>query len=1457
LWHALAEVFKQSAENSNDTVLIIDGLDELVSGKSAGQELFNKLVKITGHAKQVKLIGLSQSMLVPSGARGSQYIISTNDTRDDIHSVIIKGLIHCHHFHRKPGPEQESIIGRIIAASEGSFLTAILFSEVLKLEKTEEDFAKTVQNLQKIRPAVSDLVSRLFSVLQPTPDSKKLLSWLVDAVRPLTYEEIASLFSIDTQHGARSERRVDVHSIVESIKPLLSIHEDIVCLRHESVHTALQTLFDQGKVPLSVKDRQMDFLLKTLIYAKEALPEKGEPTLDDSDQTLPSKLFHRHPFLEYAIRYWVLHWKHTPSITATTGNATIPTELRKIFPDTTVMPILEWLCWDAQFPGAEELELHLLVSRVRREIFTENHPAVLQSYLNCATYYEVIENETEASKIYFISTTISRTVLGGFHPLTTECAVRFLRVTESRVTSSRTEVMTHREQVIITLIAAYEHRFGKTSEIVIQTRQQLAELYDHIHEEDRAYEIWSSIRSDTVDKHGKDSDEARELAEHLRLKLAKGKGDRPLETYKDIIFIDEDDEDEERAEHFDLQHVAATLRRAEAYISQKKLTEAEAFYVELWQQLSEKCRTTRSVEWHERKIDTVHAYTELLVLQKRQTETSAILTCLWREYEHHELAFSEVIISRLVECGQVLKSVGHYSAALSIFKHASSYYKSVRKDESEEFVQIEEQIDATSTEIVKHAMSSLTLTTAADSVSTFQQIFRSIILNKSKTVDAATMKLAKELTTQYMEQKKWSEAIVVIELTLQRTWSSFLSTFIHDVTLTANFLQESMEQVERLAECYMQQRLLEKVEDVYVRLFRAVLSSPQRDGTLLDKVKALLIHFYDKHGHSNRAISALQEVLVVYRRMHGPSHELTIQTLYTLAARCHVNARSHPYWVEYYQQIVAALNKDSNICHPRAMDAIVIVANSYWEERRYAEAVTVYVVIWHTFVSKTKEYKEFSSAEFVEDTYERYFQCLEETNADFEVLYRLTKQYHEACASAFGSASSATSSATLALARISQRSEQHSEEALSLYEHLSNLSSSSTSTARSVDLSEIKRSMATLYTKRIVTRSSSTTTSETIEKATSLYEEQFSEMRAKYGYSHEMTLRNLQELLTLYVRQERTEAAVKVLTTAIVEINTIEQSSQKMLESGASIAQMFAACQQTKRCAEIIEELHHQVIAKDSQNSSTFGFDLTKCGSSSLVFLASLEYNIRTDLSITYSMVMSDIIAESVYYENFRRVVKANSSLDRIIIAAAPLRYALNGRDRKELASSLEKQVVQLFVHRDISKMELLSRDSPYIFIIGILEHLGNRKNTNFVQQVIIASNKSLTRLVDTSKFKEAYDVANIAFTYAQHHNAYNNPKAISRGFKLASYLDGRGENRCPDEGVRKQLLQLSNDIIKEILKTCKDQKINFAQVQLRELNELIALLGEQQDYKTLEVSPNCSIAALPSLALTPDNRHS
>lgn len=418
-------------------------------------------------------------------------------------------------------------------------------------------------------------------------------------------------------------------------------------------------------------------------------------------------------------------------------------------------------------------------------------------------------------------------------------------------------------------------------------------------------------------------------------------------------------------------------------------------------------------------------------------------------------------------------------------------------------------------------------------------------------------------------------------------------------------------------------------------------------------------------------------------------------------------------------------------------------------------------------------------------------------------------------------------------------SEEHSHEAISLYEEASSqLSTSKSASSTSIDSSELKRSLTILYKRRIFQSDSKSVSSETIQKAVSMYSEQFAETKKSYGYSHEQTQSSLREMSMLYVRQQKSESAVKELTTAVSEIVTKEQSSQKMYESATSIVQTFQVAGLMTQCSQLIEDLHYQLITRQKTSKSTLSRTSIsqEASSSSLFFLAVMEYQTRKDHTITLSEIMSSIKAQWILFGNYKHLVDNKAGLDKLLLAAAPLRYQLKYWNRQSILQNVDDQAVKMFIEREASGIQLLSKDaSSRHFIVGILDHIGNRKNVDFVRAVIIASNNTLKRLVDNNQFKEAHDVAKMAFKYAQYRKGYKGPQAISRGFTLASYLDGRGENRCPEPELRKQLLVLSNEIIKDILKICREEKINLVHVQVSELNELIALLGEQKDYETLE----------------------
>lgn len=457
---------------------------------------------------------------------------------------------------------------------------------------------------------------------------------------------------------------------------------------------------------------------------------------------------------------------------------------------------------------------------------------------------------------------------------------------------------------------------------------------------------------------------------------------------------------------------------------------------------------------------------------------------------------------------------------------------------------------------------------------------------------------------------------------------------------------------------------------------------------------------------------------------------------------------------------------------------------------------------------------------------------MEETKASWSELHQVTSEYRQSVTAVFGAESSIAVEATVSLAQVSERSEEHASQAIALYEEASTRSKTVTTRTKVTD---IHQALSSLYVKQLQSSKSSTVNEQTVTRATTMTESQYQESTQMYGYSHESSLTHLRELSVLYTRQKKTDVAIKQLNTAVSQIITKEQSSQKQIESAESIASTYRSIEQTSTAYSLVQELHRQICAKDTRYTSKWNFDLTKSSRSSLAFLAALQYYLRKDLNMTFGEIMADLTLEYIYFEHFHAALRNNESLTNILLAAAPLRFFLKRNDQQEMISVVEDQAVSLFVKRDAQDLNTLSKDSPRIFIIGILDKLSHGRGKDFNRSVILSGNDSVLALTQTKKFPEAYDIANLAFLYASKHDGYNGPRAISHGFKLASLLVGRSGSKATDPTLRKKMLDLSNRIVKRILDICKNLDINFAQIQLYELSHLSVLLGEQQDYDTLE----------------------
>lgn len=173
----------------------------------------------------------------------------------------------------------------------------------------------------------------------------------------------------------------------------------------------------------------------------------------------------------------------------------------------------------------------------------------------------------------------------------------------------------------------------------------------------------------------------------------------------------------------------------------------------------------------------------------------------------------------------------------------------------------------------------------SDHTDSLEDIFRVAIKDHTRTVTAKLMSIARQLTVQHIDNSDPSGAIEIVRLTLHRTWPAFLNASTRDIEMTTTFQKESVELVEFMAQCYTYLWQWDNAQSTLTTLWHAVLGVDKVDFPLLQKVETLLVSHYDKHNMPEKSITILQQALAVRKRVHGPTKDETIKTLYELGNR--------------------------------------------------------------------------------------------------------------------------------------------------------------------------------------------------------------------------------------------------------------------------------------------------------------------------------------------------------------------------------------------------------------------------------------------------------------------------------------------------------------------------------------------------------------------------------------------
>jgi hypothetical protein len=314
-----------------------------------------------------------------------------------------------------------------------------------------------------------------------------------------------------------------------------------------------------------------------------------------------------------------------------------------------------------------------------------------------------------------------------------------------------------------------------------------------------------------------------------------------------------------------------------------------------------------------------------------------------------------------------------------------------------------------------------------------------------------------------------------------------------------------------------------------------------------------------------------------------------------------------------------------------------------------------------------------------------------------------------------------------------------------------------------------------------------------------------------------------------------------MLLETTIAIISEERRSRTLYEAAKTIAGIYLTCGLVEEARKVLSQLHRQIVSKSYTSGGKHDFKIDhSVGRGSYVFLVTFEETILSSASISYSTIMADLLAETILYESYSRSLKSEKNVEVLLCTGARLYLFLLKKSRKEQVTILQEQLHKVFVKKWGANIKTRN-DITIIFVVSLLHSLGDStQNIELDHAACKSSNEKVRELMSKGHYKEAYEVAQCAFQFLEHRGAYHHMQNVGYGFKLSAHMASRGIKQMIEKPIdpelRTKMLELSRDIIREVLKACKDSEISFVRLNIEELNDLIGLLGEQQNYADLEV---------------------
>ncbi|KAI0001547.1 hypothetical protein F4779DRAFT_604183 [Xylariaceae sp. FL0662B] len=1443
LWTILDAGLATTNKNGVNLTITIDGLDEIVGGESKAQELYRRLHKSINKLPTIRAVTFSRP-ISHLGQPGCKHLVITPEhVRDDIKLYLKERLALNGTYSSQSEKKQQTLLGLLVSRARGSFLFAHLSLQLLDTGIDFDAYQKVIEGIKSDSSKPHDgLLDVLVSKINLKDSNiNHLFAFMIAARRPLTIEEAEELLSVDLARRTVSSH-FNVRKLLPATRGLLVEKNGVFRFQHSVVRSHILGLC--GSSFLSLPDAHRQLTMTMLFFAKTVLTQNSDPSLEQLNKESVDRTLHSRRIGEYIVYHWLTHFRLS-SLMGPRGDLALPADFKDIFPDSAFFAMLEWTCWQAQ-PVRDNSSVHIydLALKIRTACFGEKHRSVLQNLIILGTLYRTQSDMVKASEFFYRASTIGQVILYKFSPLVVSCATIFLACTEKITFTKGTTVVTWRVEMIRFIIEVCKGQHGAQSDAVIRWYEALAKLYKEVDDEYMASVVYKELHEITITRFGRGSDRERGLARQLagmNVVLKKGETQKEKEQYDDLLF-----EASEEMELTDELRITIILSLAKTYEAERKFFLAEKLYISLWGRICEACRLKSSLELHLVQLNIALEYTHFLRRLKRNEEACNIMVCIWAEYEHRSFE-SQTITLRLKELAILFRSFGMLTVSVSILNRVWGWFRERNLVEHEEAASTTVIITEVAEEITETTTETTTTTTVTETLT--REVFETTYTRcKAGKVDQHFLRAFTALVNLHLKFERWSEAEIVLRKSLELVWKGVLSTE-GKLTIEGTFVSESITAATHLALCYRRQRLFEKAEQIYLRVWRACLASLRSDDARLSDTSLRVVEFYEEYHRHEKIVEIYKELLQHYRKQLGVSHKLTIQVLYKLASVYVLLGHKEAY--DYYGEIVAAYTQ-KGVVHHDGFHAAALVLKFYREEQRWTELQKLCSVLWETLVHHHHEAGV--SEEFFQLVYEQYRFVLEfHAKAEFSVLYKLTVEYRETVKKVFGVSTSLYFAALIALAEICEKNEERYHESVTIYEEVITKSKTVT-TITETKIRTIKKRLSTLYVTVITSGKKTDTT--TVERAVVVCFEAYERLRIELGWWHKTTLLKLKELVLMYskLRTEKSQTTmISLLQESVIKIITTATVAMDLYSSATTLASIYKEVQLQNQAHDLLRQLRFLILFPGfdaTEQKISIKLD-TKPSKIAFMFLIAFEDSLNTkgkQATWHFSQIMVDLLMETLLYEQYLAVtttITETTSIETVLEHAARLRCLWVSHGRASFVAVLDKKLFALFTTRYAKNLSTHINDKDAVFelYVALLNQIGvdtaaERATVDFALATCKAVNAAVRGLlVEKKDLARAHAVAKCGFQFANSQRFYHGRQRGVLGYKLAELLAGHDVPawQTADVALKESMLVTSRNILQYVVVALREAGVDFVSLRFEDLSRLVGLLGDQKNYNELE----------------------